>query len=84
MMFQNNGQRSQPVGSHCRNVAFMKTISSYFKDHPELGRIKTIVLMSPWGHGDRYRVKCTLQREYIVYEKDGESHNIGTYIKELE
>lgn len=65
------------------NVTFMRLISAYFKEHPELGRIKTISLISPWGHGNRYRVKCTLQREYIVYEKDGEIHNIGLYKQDL-
>ena len=62
---------------------FMNKISAHFKEHPNLGRIKTISLISPWGHGDRYRVKCTLQREYIVYEKDGEIHNIGLYKQDL-
>lgn len=62
---------------------FMITISAHFKDHPELGKIKTIGLISPWGHGDRYRVKCTLQREYVIYEKDGEIHNIGLYRQDL-
>ena len=62
---------------------FMDIISSHFRNHPELGRIKTISRMSPWGYGDRYHVKCTLQREYIVYEKDGEIHNIGLYKQDL-
>lgn len=64
-------------------VAFMEIISAHFRDHSELGRIKTISRLSPWGHGDRYRVKCTLQREYIVYEKNGEIHNIGLYRNDL-
>ena len=64
-------------------VQFMDTITVHFKNHPELGRIKTISKMSPWGHGDSYRIKCTLQREYIVYEKDGEIHNIGLYKQDL-
>lgn len=62
---------------------FMKRISAHFKDHPDLGRIKTISLISPWVHGDRYRVKCTLQREYVIYERDGEIHNIGLYKQDL-
>ena len=66
-------------GEQCCHAAFIKTVSVYFKEHPELGRVKTIGLITPWGHGDRYRVKCTLQREYIVYEKDGEIHNIGVF-----
>lgn len=62
---------------------FMEKIYSYFKEHPDLGRIKTISLITPWGYGDRYRVKCTLEREYIVYERDGGIHNIGIYRKDL-
>lgn len=62
---------------------FMSVISAYFEKRSELGRVKTISLITPWGHGDRYKVKCTLQREYIVYEKNGKVHNIGTYRKDL-
>ena len=54
-------------------------IDEYFKQRPELGRVKTVAPMEPWGHGRRYRVKCTLQRTYIVYEQDGEIKNVGTY-----
>ena len=76
-----NITESTPV--QCAIVLFMNKIYAHFKEHPELGRIKTIGLMSPWGHGNRYRVKCTLQREYIVYEKYGEIHNIGLYRQDL-
>lgn len=62
---------------------FIKRIYSHFKELPSLGRIKTISLITPWGYGDRYQVKCTLQREYIVYERDGEIHNVGIYRKDL-
>lgn len=72
-----------PTDEQVRHGIFMKRISAHFKDHPDLGRIKTISRMSPWGHGDRYRVKCTLQREYVIYEKDGEIHNIGLYKQDL-
>lgn len=75
--------KTEPTLAQCAVVLFMNKISSHFKEHPELGRIKTIGLIPPWGHGDRYRVKCTLQREYIVYEKNGEIHNIGLYRNDL-
>ena len=75
--------KTEPTPAQRAIVLFMNKISSHFKERPDLGRIKTISRMSTWGYGDRYHVKCTLQREYIVYEKDGEIHNIGTYKKEL-
>ena len=64
-------------------MSFIDKISNHFNAHKSLGRIRTIKLLSPWGYGDRYHVKCTLQREYIVYEKNGEIHNIGLYKKYL-
>ena len=59
---------------------FNKKIDEYFKQRPELGRIKVVSPMKQWGHGRRYHVKCTLQREYIVYEQNEEIKNVGTYI----
>ena len=61
------------------NNKFNMKINEYFRQRPHLGRVKTVSLMEPWGHGRRYRVKCTLQREYIVYEQGEQIKNIGTY-----
>lgn len=66
--------------SEQRNImAFMDKIRVYFDEHEELGKIKRYGLLDPWGHGNRYYVKCTRRREYIVYEKNGEVHNVGIY-----
>lgn len=45
--------------------------------------IKTISTMEPLGNKMRFHVKCTKKREYIVYEKNGEIFNVGSYKKEL-
>lgn len=63
-------------------IAFHRKIQEYFINN-NWGRIKTISNMSPWEHGMRYHVECTLQREYIVYEERGKIKNVGIYKKEF-
>lgn len=62
------------------NYKFYMKIDEYFRKRPQIGRIKIVSLMKPWGYGNRYHVKCTLRREYIVYEQDGEIKNVGIHI----
>lgn len=56
-----------------------KKIGNIFKARPVLGRIKTILQMSPIGNIQRYHVHCTCDRDYIVYIRDGELFNVGIY-----
>ena len=61
---------------------FHKKIEVYIKDR-NLGKIKSISALSSWREGLRFHVRCTLQREYIIYFKGDEICNIGIYRKEL-
>lgn len=65
-----------------RCVYFHKKIEVYIKDR-NLGKIKSISALSPWRGGLRFRVRCTFQRDYIIYFRDDEVCNIGIYREEL-
>lgn len=62
---------------------FIKLIHDYFKVNNHLGKIKTISLIGFINGNMHFRVKCIKNKEYIVYEKDGEILNVGIYKKEL-
>lgn len=47
-------------------------IYAYFKEHPELGKIKVLAAgQSPEHHG-MVHVTCTYQRHYVVCQEEGE------------
>lgn len=62
-----------------QHIEFMNKIRNYFTEHDQLGTMRTCSLLDTWGHGFRYYVKCSLDREYIIYEKNAEIHNVGVY-----
>lgn len=58
-----------------------RKIDKVFESRPNLGKIKSIVPMRPVGNNQRYHIRCTYNRNYIVYVRDGEIFNVGVYIE---